>query len=306
MCQCELSFLRVVSRVIFLAGFVLIFPNQFFSKNPGPELNLNNVWIKKDTYRTGPYFFQRKCRLREQGRNTCSLTIHLRRALLREFRSEWSEKEWLRFGLISLLGKKSKQLIVFNYSGGAHCCYDYTIFDLEPRFRVIYDSSTRDSANEIGNQLTPVDIDGNGIYEFYQEVMAFDYFGPGGHATAAFPPAIFAYDGRKRLFELANKKFPDFVLQKLKENIDGLADWRKENESYGTQITDEEIAEITVRNTFLYMIYAGKRTQAWEYFEMNYKSHTGGQYRDQFRDQFRREFKSLFAKDPTYRSIYGR
>lgn len=47
-----------------------------------------------------------------------------------------------RFALIRLLGKERKQLIVESYSGGGHCCTSYHIYDLGPRFRVLFDGDT--------------------------------------------------------------------------------------------------------------------------------------------------------------------
>ena len=269
---------------------------------------LDKVWLEADKtiyegiqiQRDCPYddFFKRS----ENGR--CALSISRSGKVLREFDLEYGIRHWLRYGVFDFLGRGKKQLIVHTYSGGAHCCYDYYIFELGPKFQELYSSDHYDSANEIGNALFPIDIDGDGIHEFYQDVMAFDYMGPAGHASASFPPAIFAFNKDKEKFELANRRFPDFVLEKLKELTGGIPEWAKVNEKYGAKIDDETVEEIIARNTFLYWVYAGKRDQAWEYFEKNYRTKSGDKYQDKFRDQFRKEFKEKFETDPTYLSIY--
>ena len=262
---------------------------------------LGDIWITSDRYKVGDYVIRRSCQAESEK---CGLLIKRNGKTLGRFEITDANKHWLRYGFFNFLGKKEKQLVVHKYSGGAHCCYDYTIYDLEPKFRIVYSSASFDSANEIGDELVPIDIDKDGVYEFYQDVMAFDYMAEGGHATASFPPAIFRFDKNQGEFILTNRRFPDYVLQKLNQNIEGLDHWRRDNEKSGSRIDDEEMNEIRVRETFLYLVYAGKRDEGWEYFQKNYRSETGNQYQDQFRDKFIKDFRQLFAKDPTYRSIY--
>ena len=199
-----------------------------------------------------------------------------------------------KYGLFNFLGKKDKQLVIFTYSGGAHCCYGYSVFDLYPRFKILYDSTDSDS---VGNELVPIDIDGDGVYEFYQDVMAFDYEAPGGHATSTFPPSIFAFDPKTQAFQNANRRFASLVLKKLKENLADLGPWAEDSAKRGTIIPQSELDEIYVREEFLYMVYAGQKDEAWKYFDEN--------YRFEFREKFRHDFLDAFQHDPTYLSIYS-
>ncbi|MGB4988888.1 MAG: hypothetical protein WBO10_06600, partial [Pyrinomonadaceae bacterium] len=153
---------------------------------------LEKIWINDDETQTTEYKIKRKCGLASDEIDACKLTVSYNGKFVAEFENERGGKDWLRYGFFNFLGKKEKQLVVHTYSGGAHCCYDYYIYDLGRTFQSIYESSKFDSANEVGNQLIPVDIDQDGVFEFYQDVMAFDYMAPGGHATATFPPAVFA------------------------------------------------------------------------------------------------------------------
>lgn len=279
-------------------------PEQNVEAGDDHRASLDKYWIADDQTKHQGFVIQRKCKSIEDFEN-CVLTISRNGKRLRSFEITDGRKDWLKYGFFDFLGNGSKQLVVHTFSGGAHCCYDYEIFDLDSQFRTIYTSTKYDSGSQIGNELIPVDIDGNGVFEFYQDVMAFGYLGPNGHATAVFPPAIFAFNMKGYRYELATNQFPEFVLKRLKEKIDRLEPWKKENEKYGTRITQDEIDEITVRETFLYWVYAGKREDAWKYFERNYRSETGDKYPDKFRDKFTRDFQELFDSDPTYRSIYG-
>ena len=269
---------------------------------------LGNIWIEDDETRINGYEIKRKCSLGIGGIYACKLTVKKNGKVVAKFENERGEKYWLRYGFFNFLKKNDKQLVVHTYSGGAHCCYDYYIYDLSPRFHPIYKSTKFDSANEIGDELVPVDIDGDGVYEFYQDVMAFDYDGAGGHASASFPPAIFRFDRGSGRFDLATKRFPKFVLAQLSKNLTYLDKEIAENKDTYVSADDraEYDEEYRVRETFLFWMYAGKREKAWEYFRNNYRSKISGKYMDEFREQFIGEFHETFRKDPTYLSIYDR
>lgn len=282
------QFLLKLSVAFFFA--LIIISQQVEAKNT------DIIWSEKSKIKYQGFTISKKCLGDEYFDNNCVGKIIKKNKVLARV---YSQKDyWIKFSLFNFLGRKDKQLVIQTYSGGAHCCYDYYIFDLKPKFRKIYDLSKFDSANEIGNELIPVDIDKNGIFEFKQDVMAFDYMGTWGHITATFPPAIFHFNKKKQKFALATKRFPNFVLKELKENISSLDDWIKETSKTEPKIKQEEIEEIKTRETFLYLVYAGKREDAWKLFEEKYNF--------QFRDKFRNDFKELFSNDPTYLSIYGK
>lgn len=295
------------------SGQTLVYPSPISAAKetpkpiPTPTLEeeqyreaLESIWIEADETKLNGITITRECASESENDylGECELTIKSKGKLFETFSVEHGRKYWLKYGLYNFLGTGSKQLVVFTYSGGAHCCYDYAIFELEPKLRVIYDSNNSDSANEVGNELVPIDIDGDGIFEFYRDVMAFDYMGSGGHAGASFPPAIFAYDKKAAKYVPATKRFPAFVTKQLEDLVSRL-DKSSNNDA-------ERLEEFRVRTTFLYMVYAGRRDDAWEYFDENYRSSSGNGYQEQFKEQFKEEFVERFSKDPTYLSIYGR
>lgn len=252
------------------------------------RLPLDDVWLKDEKKFYNGYIITNKCSGTEAD-DDCKFKVSKNGKTLARFES--SRDYWLQYGFFNFLGDNDKQLIVHTYSGGAHCCYDYAIYDLKPTFRVIYKST-----DDVGDSLIPVDVDGDSVFEVRQNVMAFDYLAPGGHATSTFPPAVFGYNRKKGRYDLATKLFPNYVLDELKKHLAGLDKWAKESAKHGTIVSQEEINEISVRETFLYLIYAGKEKEAWKYFDENYNF--------QFRDKFRKDFKEIFSKDTVYRSIY--
>lgn len=253
---------------------------------------LEDIWLENKEVNYNGYKITKKCLGNEDLDANCRIEISKNKQILSKFES--MRDNWLQYGFFNLLNENDKQLIIHTFSGGAHCCYDYIIYDLKPNFRVIYDS--RKFKDYVGNELIPVDIDGDGIFEFQEDVMAFDYMAPGGHATSTFPPAVFSYNKQKQHYEIANKRFPNYVLDRLNKNLAGHDKWVKDNAKYGAIITQEELDEITVREKTLHLIYAGKEKEGWKFFNENYKF--------QFREKFRKEIEKTIAKDPTYFAIY--
>ena len=158
----------------------------------------------------------KKCIGNEDFDNNCQVKIVKNKKVLARFDSQ--KDYWVKFSLFNFLGGNDKQLIIHTYSGGAHCCNDYVIYDLKPTFRKVYDSTKFDSGSEIGNYLTPIDIDKDGVFEFQRSVMTFDYFHT-SHASSVFPPVIFRYDKKKARYDFANKVFPNFVISQPLSNF---------------------------------------------------------------------------------------
>lgn len=266
------------------------------STNDAVNDPLEKIWWNGGEFEYLDYSFENKCQELPENTQDCYVTIRRNGKKVFDEYFGHTREEWQRIGFLKVLNTKNDQAIIQLYSGGAHCCLDYVIYDLEPEFRPIYDSRGPDRIS-IVDELRPVDLNGDGIMEFLRLVGSFDYLSPYGHAGASFPPAIFEYDNTSGKFELANKKYPDVVLKSLRSQIDAYPDWITDNAKYGTVITPEDVREDLVRSTFVYWVYAGKKDEAWKYFDENYTFPN--------REKYRKDFLRLFQEDPTYRSIYG-
>ena len=256
-------------------------PEEDKFRNP-----LDEIWLEDKKFTYNGYTITKECIEIDSGYADCAIKIKINGRVLAKIELEDVRDNWIDYGFFNFLGDDDKQLIIHTYSGGAHCCYDYVIYDLKPTFRVIYDSTKFDSGNDVGNDLIPADIDGDGIFEFQQDVMAFGYF-HASYAGSVFPPVIFAYDKKKGHYDFANKKFPDFVMNELEENLD----WVKKQGL-------DPVGDYTVTKTFLNLVYAGKEKQAWKFFDENYD------FED--KEDFRKDVKKVFSQDITYKSIYRR
>jgi hypothetical protein len=217
-------------------------------------------------------------------------------------------RESTRFALIPLLDNGRKQLVVEAYSGGGHCCTSYHIYDLSARFLTIFDGS-KYNVDQVGNEMELLDIDGDGVYEFVQRVMNFDYF-YASHASAVFPEVVFAYNHRAGQFRPANRRFASFLLRdiekkerivsKLNEDIPSLARVKNGGGSEKT-LSDVHFRESyyhAVVDVLLTYIYAGRKEEGWRYFYKNYNLPD--------KQQLRFDLRKLLAGSTVYNSIYSK
>ena len=173
-----------------------------------------------------------------------------------------------RIGLFPFLGRGGRQLVVEQYTGGAHCCTVYRVYDLGAQLRTLFDGGEY-GADEIGEDMKVVDIDGDGRYEFTLDVMAFDYFMT-SHAGSVFPTAVFAYDERAGKYLPANRRFSAYLLRGVEREA-------RKVEALSRRMTREERAGAfhgehfrSVLDVLLKYVYAGEEEKGWAFFERSY------------------------------------
>jgi hypothetical protein len=186
------------------------------------------------------------------------------------------------FGLYPVLSGKTEQLVIVQTSGGVHCCYSYRIYDLDPTFRLLFDSEKYPIGDGF-DELEFKDINGDGVQEFTQRAMTFDYWDDLSYVESPQPRVVFQYDPQAKRFYPASKKFSTYLLKDVKEDI------RKLNPEDPAQFWASEL-DITLR-----YIYAGKEKEGWKFFE-----------RDGRDDKTKYKIKKTLRQDALYRFINGR
>jgi hypothetical protein len=173
-----------------------------------------------------------------------------------------------RIGLFPFLGGGGKQLVVEQYTGGAHCCTVYRVYDLGAQLRVLFDGDEY-GIDEIGEDMNVVDVDGDGRYELTQSVMAFDYFMT-SHAGSVFPTAVFAYDEGAGRYVPSNRKFAAYLLRGVARDIAKV-------EAVNRRLTKAERAGAfhgehftAVLEVLLKYVYAGEEGKGWDFFNSHY------------------------------------
>jgi hypothetical protein len=201
-----------------------------------------------------------------------------------------------RLALFPLLGRGGgRQLVVEQYTGGAHCCTVYRVYDLGAELSTLFDGGDY-GVEEIGDDMSVVDIDGDGRYEFTQDVMAFDYFMT-SHAGSVFPTAVFAYDEASGKYLPANRKFSAYLLRGVARDIAKV-------EALNRRMTRVERAGgfhgehfTAVADVLLKYVYAGEEGKGWAFFETHYLLADKAEMEAAFRQKL--------LESAVYRATYG-
>lgn len=253
----------------------------FAARHPNETLLLNKICTSSDNleykgYEVSREYDQRaeksKVTIKKDGR---VLAIHHNGEGL-------ANKEASCFGLYRVLGRETEQLVIVQTSGGAHCCYSYRIYDLEPKFRPLFDGEKYPIGDGF-DELEFTDIDGDGVQEFTQRVMTFDYWEDLSYTASPRPRVVFQYDPRAKRFYPASKQFAAYLLKDVGEDI------RKLDPKDPAQLWVSEL-DITLR-----YIYAGKEKEGWKFFD-----------RDGRDDETRYKIKKALKQDALYKVTYSR
>lgn len=186
------------------------------------------------------------------------------------------------FGLVSLLGEKSRQLIVSQdvNRGGAQW-----IVTLSSSPRLIFSTSRWGVGREVYD-MGMIDLDNDGVYEITVPITDFyDLQDKMSMSQIPLPDVVFKYDAAKGKYLPANPLFQDYLFE-------GLTDF----EDVGT--ADELQHRSIVLHRLLDLIYAGKRKDGWDYFDHAYK------LKD--KEEIERRVRSILNRQPVYNFIYSR
>ena len=262
-------------------------PEQF-EDQPDP---LEAAYIKGDTLSYAGYDVKRSY---DDATHESFATIKKNGKTLAKHSNGGLGKESTDIGLFSFLGGDTKQLVIMQYTGGAHCCWIYKIYELSPKLRLLFDGE-KYGIDSIGYELSLKDIDGDGRYELTQAVMTFDYFHM-SHASSVFPSAIFSYDEKMRMYLPANHKFSSYLLEGLEEDLQRVVEERGKVDSNNV-IANERYLAAVMQVTLKY-IYAGQEADGWEFYDLEYSLNN--------RDGIKADIRKALKSDPIYQSIYRR
>ena len=155
-----------------------------------------------------------------------------------------------------LTGDRLAELVLTNFSGGAHCCYSMAIYSIEgERARPLLSLETGDCAAEL------VDLDSDGTVELQTCDARFGYAFC-SFAFSPFPPAVLAYDRQKGAFVPSTPRFARFL------QLQSEAEARKTIAEYPN---DREIGRCAALAPALGLIYTGRVEEGQALFRQLYR-----------------------------------
>lgn len=188
-----------------------------------------------------------------------------------------------QFGLFPALGMKDKQLFIYQFSSGLHCCCTYLVYDLYPDFRLVFNSEDYPVSDSTG-ESSVVDIDGDGVFELVFSSNWFAYFGGLPFVSSPLPQIVFRYNKEARKYYPANPRYSTYVLKTIEDDIKHIKD-------YPGYLAP-------VLSVMLEYIYAGKENLAWAIYERYYTNSD--------KESMRQEIKQRLKSDRIYQFIYDR
>lgn len=254
---------------------------QLFISLPVSAQALDQIFISGDRLTHAGYEVTRAYDPQAQ-RSTA--TIRRRGRVLATFNEGGGpRRDSTRIGLFALLGDGTQQLIIEQYSGGAHCCWRYWVYNLTPVLRRIYDSGAY-GPDQLGYELRIADLNRDRVYELTQSVMSFDYFEL-PHALSFFPTAVFQYQWRSGRYQLANRRFPGDVLRGIEEDIREVESLNRRFNPASAEFRETFLA--ATLQVFLKYVYAGRERDAWAFYDREYRLPDKEEMREKIRRQLR-------------------
>lgn len=222
--------------------------------------------------------------------NNSVVTIKKGRKTLAVHRAGIATEYGSRAELISLLGNGRKQLVISQYTGGNHCCSRYWIYELTPRFHLLFRSQDFDTVGFSESDELFQNIDSDSDLEIVDNTPAFHYFDDLAFVSSPVPTLIFDYNRRKRKFEVANRRFARYLLRDQAAYI---------AESQALRATGDSQHSVNSFALFLNYVYAGKEQIGWKYYHQE-------KGLSACRQCFHTDsvITRTLLSDPAYRSIY--
>jgi hypothetical protein len=181
-----------------------------------------------------------------------------------------------------ITGKGIPNLVVSEWTGGAHCCYHFYIFEIGKKFRKV---SMLDGGH--GDLTHFEDLDGDNSLEFCTNDWTFAYWKTSFNYSPA-PPIVLGFrNGAYRLAKgLMQKTAP--ALSDIKAKLDSV---------HKEELWKAGDPPPALWDYMLELIYGGHADFAWRFFESAWPSDVPG------KKEFLKEFRIQLSKSPYWKEI---
>lgn len=225
--------------------------------------------------------------------NTSTVIIRKGKTLLAKHKDGFGDYRASEFEFLPVLGQKDKQLVVTQFTGGIHCCRKYWVYDLKPKFRLIFRSKDYDMGDggDIGEGIFQ-NLDADKELELVDRNDAFLYFDDLAYVSSPRPLLVFDYSHKTGKFRLANRKFRSYILKNEET-------WIKRAFEAKATTPGQYMADIF--SIMLDYIYNGRRKEGWRFYEAERLSKS-----DEWTFHSKADILDVLTKDKAYQTIYSR
>jgi len=183
-----------------------------------------------------------------------------------------------------ITGDGQPNLVVSEWTGGAHCCCQFYVFEIGEAFRFL---GVIDAGHGDGSDFA--DLDGDANLEFVGCDWTFAYWYT-SFADSPAPTIILRYsDGRYRFaMDLMRKPAPS--AEALERGAAVIRRDKKEWERFDRPPS-------YLWGTILDLIYEGNENSAWQFFDLAWPKDVGG------KKKFAREFRAQLKRSPYWPEV---
>lgn len=191
----------------------------------------------------------------------------------------------------SINSDKKPNLVVSEWTGGAHCCYNFYIFQIGEKFRCIAYIET-----EHGSYSDFADLRKDGNLELVMHDWTFAYWNA-GFANSPAPEVILSYQDHMYLPDLKLMSKPAPTEQEVES-------WAK---GFKAEFSDPDVVDVAddqkwsapsdLWGKMLDLIYSGNATSAWKLCDLSWPPDHPG------KGVFLKEFKRQLKTSPYYDSV---
>jgi hypothetical protein len=149
-----------------------------------------------------------------------------------------------------------RHVVVQEWSGGAHCCFDYHVLHVQAT------QVRREGMIRAGDcSLRAADLDHDGTLELIACDSRFAYAFDLPFAESPLVPVVYTF--RDRSYAADNRRFPQVYQFRVTQERRRLAEAERANDARG--------ARRAVLSLLLHTLYAGRVTEAWCVFDRVYR-----------------------------------
>ena len=184
---------------------------------------------------------------------------------------------------MDITGEGQPNLVISEYTGGAHCCSLFHIFEIGEKFRHIQTIELQDSCTDFKN------LDNDPALELLMNDWTFAYWNA-CFADSPAPEVILKYSGGQ--YQMASnlmRKLPrrQAELIETAAKIKSLPEWKDPAQKFPPALWRE----------MLNLIYTGNMAQAWKLFDLAWPEGMAG------KQEFLEEFKAQLKKSLYWEQI---
>jgi hypothetical protein len=189
------------------------------------------------------------------------------------------------------------EIMIHEYTGGAHCCNLYTIYSLDSAAMAIFDFNAEHTG------LYILDIDNDSLFELISGDCSFAYWQT-SYAESPRPGLIWRWDNGK--YRLANFHYSDYLLEEQKSE-DGIRELAYLKEAINTAKYNikeykynwdyTEFPPAKLWGIMLDYIYAGKSNVADSIFNALWPPEIAG------KEEFYKDFRGALEHGPYWKEL---